>query len=176
MVGALRRRARPVVGVRRDEEAHAHAAAGGLLDAPDHSLVRDVRVHDVERLARNPRAGRPIAAVIGRYRRVVQDVAGTRLVRASCSGKSVSRSCATDHRQPREARHEDELELRDDGAGDAHEEIVEAAVLEVILDAGAPDPADPAVDDDQLAMVDVPELVKVPLARCSRRVRLRRRS
>ena len=34
---------------------------------------------------------------------------------------------------------------------------MEAAVLEVVLDPGAADPADAAVDDDDLAMVDVSE-------------------
>ena len=39
---------------------------------------------------------------------------------------------------------------------------MEASVLEVILDPGAADPADPAVDDGHLAVVDVPEPAKIP--------------
>ena len=39
---------------------------------------------------------------------------------------------------------------------------MEAAVLEVVLDSGAADPADAAVDDEQLAVVDVPEPGQVP--------------
>jgi hypothetical protein len=76
--------------------------------------------------------------------------------------------------QPAEARHEHELKLRDDRAGDTHEEIVEAAILEVILDSSAADPADAAIYDDDLAVVDVTELRKVPLPRRSSHNRLRR--
>ena len=83
--------------------------------------------------------------------------------------------------EPAEAGEEDELELGDDRAGDADEQIVEAAVLEVVLDAGAADPADAAVDDDELAMVDVPERRRGSSARHrslpsgpSRHARLRR--
>ena len=64
--------------------------------------------------------------------------------------------------EPAEAREEDELELRDDRARDAEEQVVEAAVLEVVLDAGAADPADAPVDDHDLAVVDVPERREVP--------------
>ena len=64
--------------------------------------------------------------------------------------------------EPAKAGEEHELELRDDGAGDANEQVVEATVLEVVLDSGAADPADPAVDDDDLAVVDVPEGAEVP--------------
>ena len=111
-------------------------------------------------------------------RRVVQDGRGDRIrPPASCSGKSESSSWHGDRTaQPREARDEHELELRDDRASDAQKEVVEAAVLEVILDACAADPADPAVDNDDLAMVDVPELVEVPLPRRSRHNRLRGRT
>ena len=57
----------------------------------------------------------------------------------------------------------------DDRALDAHEQVVERAVLEVILDPGAADPADPAVDDHDLAVVDVPEAAQVPAGRARRR-------
>jgi hypothetical protein len=53
---------------------------------------------------------------------------------------------------------------------------VEAAVLEVILDACAADPANSAVENDDLAMIDVPELAEVPLSRRSRHNRLSRRT
>ena len=82
--------------------------------------------------------------------------------------------------EPAQAGHEHELELRHDRALDAHEQVVELAVLEVILDPGAADPADPAVDDHDLAVVDVPEAAQVPTAgparvqRPSRRPRLDR--
>jgi hypothetical protein len=50
---------------------------------------------------------------------------------------------------------------------DADEEVVEATVLKVVLDACAPDPADPAVHHDELAMVDVPEPAHVPPGRAT---------
>ena len=59
--------------------------------------------------------------------------------------------------QPAEAGQEHELELVHDRPRDAQEQIVEATVLEVILDACPTDPADPAIDDEQLAVVEVPE-------------------
>ena len=67
--------------------------------------------------------------------------------------------------EPAKARDEDELELRDDRALESDEEIVEATVLEVILDAGPSDPADPPVDDHGLAVVDVSERDEVPAHR-----------
>ena len=42
---------------------------------------------------------------------------------------------------------------------------MEATVLEVVLDAGAADPADPSVDHDELAMVDVSQRAEVPPCR-----------
>ena len=58
----------------------------------------------------------------------------------------------------------------------ADEEVVEAAVVEVVLDPGAADPADAAVDDDQLAMVDVAELAHAPAPGAGRGRRLRPRA
>ena len=66
-----------------------------------------------------------------------------------------------------EAREHDELELRDDRPFEPEEEVVEAAVLEVVLHPGAADPADPAVDDEHLAVVDVPERVELPADRAA---------
>ena len=71
--------------------------------------------------------------------------------------------------QPAEAGEEHELELVDDRARDADEQIVEATVLEVVLDARPTDPADPAVDDEHLAVIEVPERVQVPAPRTRRR-------
>ena len=58
------------------------------------------------------------------------------------------------HIQPAERRDEDELQLRSDGTRDAHEQVVEPSVVEVILYSRAADPADATVDDEGLAMVD----------------------
>src|SRR5262245_22535559 len=61
----------------RVEETHADAAPCSVLDAPDHPAVGDVRVHDVERLARlleqalNRVGDRPVSA-----RCVVQHAGG----------------------------------------------------------------------------------------------------
>ena len=178
MVELLRRRAGPVVRVRRDEEADVDAAAGRAFDAPDHPAVRDVRVDDVERLpgaveqARDGVGDRAVAA-----RRVVEDDRG------DVAGALVREQRFDPVRlpaQPAQARDEDELELRHDRPGDPDEQVVEAPVLEVILDPRAADPADPAVHDDDLAMVDVPEAREIPVQgaasaeRAGRRPGLRR--
>ena len=67
--------------------------------------------------------------------------------------------------EPVEATEEDELQLLDDRARDAEEEVVEAPVLEVVFDPGAPHPADAAVDHDHLPVVDVTEAAQVPARR-----------
>ena len=64
--------------------------------------------------------------------------------------------------EPAQARDEHELQLRHDRPFDANEQVVKRAVLEVILDSRTADPADPAVDDDDLAMVDMPQPAQVP--------------
>jgi hypothetical protein len=69
--------------------------------------------------------------------------------------------------QPVEADEKDELELGDDRAGDAYEEVEEASVLEMVLDPGAAHPANAAVNDGNLAMVDMAERGEVPARRAS---------
>src|SRR4051812_40468579 len=169
----LRGRTGPVVRVPGNEEPHAHAAACRTLDSPDHAAVGDVRVDHVQRVVRpveqaTDRVGdRPVSTG-----RVVQH---DRRDRALALVEGRKERC--DLRRPKrgaetkEAGEEDELELRDDGTGHAHEEVVEPAVEEVVLDARAPDPADAAVDDEGLAMVDVGERGQVPARRaaCSER-------
>jgi hypothetical protein len=157
MMEALRTCARPVVRVRRDEEADAYSSAGRVLDASDHSSVCDIWVHDVECLASaiekvlngggDGSASCRCVVKDGRRHRI-----RTLLVFRKQRVQIASRNATA---QPAKARHEHELKLRDDRAGDAHEEIVEAAVLEVILDSGASDPADTAIHDDDFAVVDV---------------------
>ena len=77
--------------------------------------------------------------------------------------------------EPAKAGEEHELELVDDGPRDAQEQIVEATVLEVILDARPADPTDAAIDDQQLAVIEVSERVQGPAHRlpCVDRARLR---
>ena len=62
-----------------------------------------------------------------------------------------------------EARQERRLRLPDDVAGDAHHHVVEAAVLEVVLDPRAARPGDGAVDDVELAVVGAADLVLAPV-------------
>ena len=64
---------------------------------------------------------------------------------------------------PAEARQERRLRLADDGAGDAHHHVVEAAVLEVVLDPRAAGPGDGAVDHVELAVVGAAHLVLAPV-------------
>ena len=78
--------------------------------------------------------------------------------------------------EPAKAGHEHELQLRHDGAADADEEVVEFAVLEVVLDPGAADPADPSVHDDDLAVVDMPQSTQVPASRAAAAERAARRA
>ena len=62
-----------------------------------------------------------------------------------------------------EARQEGRLCLPDDVARDANHHVVEAAVLEVILDAGAAGPRDLAVDHVELPVVGTADLVLAPV-------------
>ena len=64
---------------------------------------------------------------------------------------------------PAEARQERRLRLPDDGAGDPHHDVVEAAVLEVVLDPRPAGPGDGAVDHVQLAVVGAADLVLAPV-------------
>ena len=174
MVELLRRRARPVVRVRGDEEPDPHAAPRRVRHPSDHRAVGDVRVHDVERPGRAVHQRVAMASVIGRY------LPGALCRTTRGHGRSVSRVLGEERgelgrvhvaAEPAKRGEEDELELRDDGAREPQEHVVEPAVLEVVLDARSADPAGQAVDDDDLAVVDVPELVEVPalLAFCAER-------
>ena len=95
---------------------------------------------------------------VGRHRVAARDE--LRQQRIECAERNLAA-------EPAEARDEDELELGDHGAGRPQEQVVEAPVLEVILDPRAADPTDPAVDDQHLAVVDVPETGKVPAGRAA---------
>jgi len=55
------------------------------------------------------------------------------------------------------------LKLRDNRPSDTKEEVVVATVLEVVLDPRSADPTHTSINDNDLAMVDVPESVEVPL-------------
>ena len=163
VVVLLRRRACPVVRVRGNEEADTDAAPRRLFDAPDHRAVGHVRVDDVESRGRaveqlRDRVGdRPVPAG-----RVVEHDGRDRIRAASSAGKSASSSPGDLTPSQRRLARKTSWSCETTGPFDADEEVVEAAVVEVILDPGAADPADAAVDDHDLAMVDVPEPAEVP--------------
>ena len=166
----LRRGARPVVRLCRHEEPHPDAAAGRPLDPPDHPAVGDIWIDDVEGLRRLvEQAGdrlrdRPVSA-----RRVVEDGRGDRARATVEPGKQGRQARGVDGSpEPAERPEEDELELRDHRALDADEEIVEAAVGEVVLDPGTPDPADAPVHQHDLAVVDVTHPTEIPAGRAPR--------
>ena len=69
------------------------------------------------------------------------------------------------------AEQEDRLELGDDRALDPAHDVVEALVVVVVLDAAAADIADPAVDDDHLAVVEMEQVLGVRLERAGTRGR-----
>ena len=123
-------------------------------------------------VSRAPSMSAAIASVIGRNRpgALWSTTAGTGLVPSASGGNSSGTLLGDLAPEPAQAGHEHELELRDDRALDANEQVVERAVLEMILDPGTADPADPAVHDDDLAMVDMPQPAQVP-ARSPRRRR-----
>ena len=158
MVELLCCTAGPVVRVRGDEEAHARSAACRLHDPPDHPPIGDVRIHDVEGLLRAVEElgdrcrdrSEPARCVVKHDRR---HWAGALFERGEQVRNRARGSLAA---EPAKAGNEHELQLCDDWALDTHEQVVELAVLEVILDSGSTDPADPTVDDDGLAVVDVP--------------------
>ena len=160
-------RTRDVVRLRRHEEADLRTATGRGLDPPDHPLVADVRIDHVEGLARaveevrDGRCDRAIAA-----RRVVQHGRRDGLRDVLVGGKQGVELLQRDRSaEPAEAGDEDELQLRDHRPGHPDEEVVEAAVGEVVLDPGATDPAGAAVDHDELSMVEVPQLRRRPQPR-----------
>jgi hypothetical protein len=157
LVELLRGRAGPVVRVRGDEEADANASAGSLLDPSDHPAVGDVRVDDIQRLgrpfeqARDCLGDRPVpAGSVVKYDR------GNGVRAALQRGEEGVQLGGRDPTaEPAKTGKKDELELGNHRAGDPHEQVVKAAVLEVVLDSGAADPADAPVDDHELAVVDV---------------------
>src|SRR4029450_3244733 len=67
--------------------------------------------------------------------------------------------------EPPEAGEEHELELPDHWAGGPREGLGEAPPPEISPDAAPANPAEPAIDDDELAVIDVPEAGQVPAGR-----------
>ena len=152
-----------VVRLLRDDDPHPHAAPRRGEDPLDHVAVGEVGVHHVEALARavdllaDRLRGRDVAA--GDHLRE-RDRRRARVGRLREERRQVGRQRPA---VPAEARQERRLRLPDDVAGDAHHHVVEAAVLEVVLDAGAARPRDRAVDHVELAMVGAADLVLAPV-------------
>ena len=152
-----------VVRLLGDDDPDVHSAPCGREDSLDHVAVGEVRVHHVEagtrsvdllanRLRRGDEAARDDLgegdrrrAGFRRRREVPGEIGRQRAVVAV------------------EARQEGRLRLSHDGAGDAHHHVVEAAVLEVVLEACSAGPRDPSVDDEQLPMVGAADLVLAPV-------------
>ena len=158
-----RRRRLRVVRHLRDHHPHPHAPARRGEDAVDHVTVRDVRVHHVE-----PGAGE-VDLLADRLRG--RDVAtGDHLHESNARRTRVERldevACEVVGQRapvPAEARQEGRLRLTHDVAGEASHDVVEAAVLEVILYPGPARPGHGAVDHVQLAVVGTPDLVLAPV-------------
>ena len=147
----------------RDDETHRDAATGRGKDPADHVCVRDVRVHHVEPPAR---AVDLLAERLGGG-----DVAAGDHLRERDRRRALVRGCGEVRGEvgperaavPAKARQERRLRLPDDGAGHPHHDVVEAAVLEVILDPRSAGPGDGAVDHVQLAVVGAAHLVLTPV-------------
>ena len=122
-------------------------------------MVGHVGIDDVERLARAVEQlgdrGRDRTVPAGR---VVEHLAGTLAPRLVLREEGVELLGRDRAAEPAEAGEEDELELRDDRPGDADEQSWKRPSCEVVLDPRAADPADAAVDDEELAVVDAPQL------------------
>jgi len=85
---------------------------------------------------------------------------------ASSDGKSIPISAGgTTPPSHRKLARNTQLELCHHRASSPQEQVLEAAVLEVVLDAGSADPPDSAVDDHDLAVIDVAERSQVPAGR-----------
>ena len=62
-----------------------------------------------------------------------------------------------------EGHQEQRLRLAHDVAGDPGHDVVELPVFEVVLDSGAADPGDGAVDHVELAVVGTADVVLAPV-------------
>ena len=155
----------PAVGLVGHDHADGDATTRRLDDVADHARVTDVRVGELQasrggadqvacRIGQREPAARPVHDHRDRVRALGAGVARIHLQR-----RIIRRHRAA---VVAEAREEHRLQLARDRSGHADVHVVEAAVREVVLDARAPDPGDLAVDQDQLAMLDPPELVERP--------------
>ena len=154
-----RRRGLAAVRLLRDHQPHLRAAPSGCEDQLDHAVVGDVGVHDVEPLVR---AADLLADRLARRgepaRHDLRERDGDRagVLRLGEAGGQVRRQPAA---MRVEAAEERCLGLAHDVARESCHHVVEAAVLEVVLDPRAADPGDRAVDHVELAMVGGAELM-----------------
>ena len=164
VIAMLEGRARlRVVRRLRDDDAHADAAPGGRQDPLEHVAVREVGVHHIEPPARavdlladRLRGGDEPAGDDLRKRDRNRPGCGRR---GEVGVEVVGQGAA----EAAEAREEGRLSLADDVARDANHHVVEAAVLEVVLDSRAPGPRDLAVDHVELPVVGTADLVLAPV-------------
>ena len=145
------------------DEPDGHAASGRGEDALQHVAVGEVGVHHVEA------AARAVDLLADRLRgghEAPGDHLGERDRRRAGVGRlgEVAREVVRERAAvAAEARQERRLRLPDDVTGDAHHHVVEAAVLEVVLDPRAARPGNRAVDDVELAVVGAADLVLAPV-------------
>ncbi len=160
----LERRRRLLV-VRRlgDDKSHSDSTARCGEHPLDHVAVRHVRVHHVEATAR------AVDLLADRLRRR-DEAAGDHLSDGDRRLAGVRRLREVPRQVVRqraavaaEAGQERRLRLPYDVAGDPDHHVVEAAVLEVVLDARTSRPGDRPVDDVQLPVVGATDLVLSPV-------------
>ena len=152
-----------VVGRLRDDDPHPHPALRGGNDPVDHPPVGEIGVHHVEAL--------PSAVDLLPDRlRGGHVPAGDHLCERDGRRAGVGRLREERRQLGRkrravavEARQERRLRLPDDIAGDPHHHVMEAAVLEMVLDARATRPRNRAVDHVELAVIGPADLVLPPI-------------
>ena len=152
-----------VVRRRGHDQPHGHAAAGCREDAFEHVAVGEIRVHHVEAAARTVDL---LTDRLGCGHEAAGDHLGERDRRRAVVGRLGKVPSEVVRERPAvapEARQERRLRLPDDVSGHAHHHVVEAAILEVVLDPRAAGPRDGAVDDVELAVIGAANLVLTPV-------------
>jgi hypothetical protein len=162
--GGLRRQR---VGLRRDDDPDVDAAPGGGHDAPQDRVVGEVGADHVEAAAgavdsvaeRGPDGQVALARVV--VEDLHLDAGGGLLDRGEEPVQPLGcRRQRAALEVPREQEHG--LELGDDRALEAEHQVVRPGRV-VVLDPGPADKADPAVDDHDLAMVEMAQVVEPPV-------------
>ncbi len=162
-------RAAPLPGTTRDLPARSpgrRRPRSRRDDPPDDRPIGEIRVDHVQATAR-PGDGVIVRGAIGRCRSpglLRRTSNGTRPRSAGREepveiGRGLRQRAALE--VPRQ--EEDRLELGDDRALDPEHHVVEPLVVEMVLDARGADVGDAAVNDDDLAMVELAQVVETPV-------------